>query len=212
MEKETLQPNIYFQLSRVQYELKVPKGHKGRFGEYSSAEDILTAVKPLLNQHGLALVLSCDVSEVGGRNYVVASATVWNDMGQSLCATAEAWEGEINRGLDASQVTGSAISYARKYAMGGLFAIDDTTDADGETDPIELAKPKAPVKAPVKPVVAEQKPEDPVTPKQKQQLKNMMTGLGMDKDGMSMMIVSVLEKDTVDTLEDFNKIIEALES
>lgn len=121
--------SVHGKLQAVQHALKAPKDQQGRFGAHRSAESILAAVKPLLNEHGLILTMSDDIVSVGNRNYIKATATVLDAAGQ-LSASALAWEGEVSRGLDASQVTGMASSYARKYALGGLFAIDDTKDAD----------------------------------------------------------------------------------
>ena len=118
-------------LSQIQSEVKAPKGQFNSFGKYHyrSCEDIVEAVKPILNKHGFALVLTDEVTEVGGRVYVRATATI-TDGKESYAATAFAREEETKKGMDASQITGTASSYARKYALNGLFAIDDTKDAD----------------------------------------------------------------------------------
>ncbi len=122
--------SIYTSLARAQLELKAPKNETGRFGKSRSAEAILEAAKPVLATQGLTLVVSDEVEQVGDRHYVKATATVYNETGESIQATAHAWEGDVDRGLDTSQVTGKTSSYARKYALGGLLAIDDTKDAD----------------------------------------------------------------------------------
>lgn len=198
-------------LLAIQEQLHAPKAEEGRFGKHRNVEGILEALKPHLKTNKAALVLTNDITEVNGRNYVSATATlIDSEGGDTISATAHAWEGELSRGLDAPQVTGSASSYARKYALSGLFAIDDTKDPDSHRDdpePPTPAKPKAPV-APKKP---ELKDTDPATPQQKQQLKNMMTALGMEPDAMSMLVESVLEKPTVDTVGDFKKVVEAME-
>ena len=118
-------------LSQIQSEVKAPKGQFNSFGKYHyrSCEDIVEAVKPILNKHGFALLLNDEVTEVGGRVYVKATATI-TDGKESYAATAFAREEETKKGMDASQITGTASSYARKYALNGLFAIDDTKDAD----------------------------------------------------------------------------------
>lgn len=118
-------------LSEVQYKLKAPKGQVNSFGHYNyrSCEDILEAVKPLLHEAGLTLTLSDDVVAVGNRIYVKATATV-SDGTDSVSNTAFAREAESKKGMDDSQVTGAASSYSRKYALNGLFCIDDTKDAD----------------------------------------------------------------------------------
>ncbi len=118
-------------LSQIQSEIKAPKGQFNSFGKYyyRSCEDIVEAVKPILNKYGFALLLNDEVTEVGGRVYVKATATI-TDGKEIYTATAFAREEEAKKGMDASQITGTASSYARKYALNGLFAIDDTKDAD----------------------------------------------------------------------------------
>lgn len=123
---------IIQKLAAIQTELKAPKNQENKFGgyKYRSCEDILEAVKPLLQKQGLALIISDTIEEVGSRVYVKATAVVLDNEGQQITATAYAREAEARKGMDDSQVTGSASSYARKYALNGLFAIDDTKDAD----------------------------------------------------------------------------------
>lgn len=119
------------ELNLIQSGLKAPKGQYNKFGGYSyrSAEDILEAVKPLLSLHKCTLTISDEMVMIGLRIYVKATATIKNDKGESECTTAFAREEETKKGMDASQITGSASSYARKYALNGLLAIDDTKDA-----------------------------------------------------------------------------------
>lgn len=118
-------------LRKIQQELKAPKGQFNKFGgyHYRSAEDILEAVKPLLAKTKAELILSDEIVEVGGRIYVKATALL-SDGEQQAKVTAYAREPEDKKGMDASQITGTASSYARKYALNGLFLIDDTKDAD----------------------------------------------------------------------------------
>ena len=118
-------------LTDIQNELKVPKNRFNSFGEYKyrSCEDILEAVKPLLAKHGATLTLKDEIVEVGGRVYVKAVAILrYGDDAEVV--TAFAREAEEKKKLDVSQITGTASSYARKYALNGLFLIDDTKDAD----------------------------------------------------------------------------------
>jgi hypothetical protein len=122
-------------LQQIQSELKAPKGQRNNFGnyQYRSAEDILEAVKPLLQNHEVSLIISDDVVGVEGRVYVQATATLWlddKDCEPLARSTGFAREAETKKGMDESQITGAASSYARKYALNGLFAIDDTKDAD----------------------------------------------------------------------------------
>ena len=123
---------IYEQLSNVQHELKCNKSLYNSFGKYSyrSTELIMEAVKPLLFSNDLCLIITDNVELIGDRFYIKATATVYNKEGEQISTTAYAREEEGKKGMDASQVTGSTSSYARKYALNGLFAIDDTKDAD----------------------------------------------------------------------------------
>jgi hypothetical protein len=116
-------------LANISRTLKAPKGQVNTFGKYKyrSCEDILEAVKPLLGD--LVLTISDDIVEVGGRVYVKATVSIYSGSG-TLSTTAFARESETKKGMDDSQITGSASSYARKYALNGLFCIDDTKDAD----------------------------------------------------------------------------------
>lgn len=120
------------ELIAIQSELKAPKGQFNSFGKYKyrSAEDILEALKPVLKAHNCFITLSDSVSQIGDRYYITATATLFNSEGISISVTGMAREEENKKGQDASQITGTASSYARKYALNGLFAIDDTKDAD----------------------------------------------------------------------------------
>lgn len=120
------------ELIQIQSQLNAPKGQYNSFGKYKyrSCEDILGAVKPLLNKLNCTLIISDDVVMVGARIYIKATATITNSAGEKEITTAFAREEDNKKGMDGSQVTGAASSYARKYALNGLFAIDDTKDAD----------------------------------------------------------------------------------
>lgn len=125
---------FYEKLSAVQKALKAPKDQFNNFGNYHyrSAESILEAVKPLLFENHLVLNLSDEMVEVGGRVYVKATATVFDAVAECvpLSVSAFAREEETKKGMDSSQITGTASSYARKYALNGLFCIDDQKDSD----------------------------------------------------------------------------------
>lgn len=124
---------IYEKLSAIQQELKAPKNQRNTFGNYNyrSCEDILEAAKPLCAKYKAALVLVDDIKEIGGRFYVVAQAQLHDcESDAAVAASAFAREPETKEGSDESQITGAASSYARKYALNGLFCIDDTKDAD----------------------------------------------------------------------------------
>lgn len=140
-------------LVAVQAALKAPKGQFNKFGgyKYRSCEDILEAVKPLLLEQGLQLTITDEPVEVGGRIYIKATARV-TDGSETATVSGYAREAETKKGMDESQITGTASSYARKYALNGLFLIDDTKDADATNDhqkpkaaprPKQAPKPKA---------------------------------------------------------------------
>ena len=131
MEKK--EKTIYEKLLSVQNELKAPKDKRNDFGgfNYRSCEAILEAVKPLLQEQGLMLTIKDEVVNIGDRYYVRATVLL-DDISSNgeIAITALAREEEAKKGMDASQITGTASSYARKYALNGLFLIDDTKDAD----------------------------------------------------------------------------------
>ena len=119
-------------LIHIQSRLKAPKGNYNSFGKYKyrSCEDILEAVKPLLVEEGLTLTLSDGIEQIGDRYYVRATASLYENDNLIEIVSAYAREEDTKKGMDASQITGTASSYARKYALNGLFLIDDTKDAD----------------------------------------------------------------------------------
>ena len=124
------------ELIAIQSELKAPKSQFNKFGgyKYRKAEDILEAVKPLLAKQKCTLIITDDVVLIGNRIYVKATATIKNKKGE--CETTNGWarEEESKKGMDGSQITGASSSYARKYALNGLFAIDDNADSDTTND------------------------------------------------------------------------------
>ena len=125
--------NVYEKLMTVQTKLRAPKGQYNSFGKYSyrSCEDILEALKPLLAEVEAIVNVSDEVKLIGDRFYVEATAMFLDcETGDSVVARASAREDETKKGMDLAQVTGSVSSYARKYALNGLFAIDDNKDSD----------------------------------------------------------------------------------
>lgn len=128
---------IYEKLMEIQKELFVPKGQTNNFGGYNyrSCEDILKAVKPICEAKGCVLWLNNHIIEIGGRNYVEATAKLIDiKTGDEIYSTAQAREEESKKGMDGSQITGAASSYARKYALAGLFCIDNEKDSDATND------------------------------------------------------------------------------
>jgi len=119
-------------LVNIQAELKAPKSNFNSFGKYRyrSAEDILTAVKPILSKYGCQMTITDDIVFIGSRFYIKATVTIADEEGNTESVSAYAREDESKKGMDGSQITGTASSYARKYALNGLLLIDDTKDAD----------------------------------------------------------------------------------
>lgn len=139
------------ELGIIQSKLKAPKSQLNKFGNYNyrSCEDILEAVKPLLAENDCTLTISDDIVLIGNRIYVKAIAIITNSSGEKEQSTAFAREEETKKGMDSSQITGSTSSYARKYALNGLFCIDDTKDADyNDKDNGNDKKQSAPEKQP----------------------------------------------------------------
>lgn len=128
----TLKTKDMKELITIQSELKAPKSQFNKFGNYKyrKAEDILEAVKPLLKQTSCTLNITDDIVMIGSRIYVKATATIKNSNNETEFAVGWAREEENKKGMDQSQVTGASSSYARKYALNGLFAIDDNADSD----------------------------------------------------------------------------------
>lgn len=186
----------------IQKELKVPKGQFNKFGNfnYRSAEDILEAVKPLLAKYGVLQTISDEIVVIGERIYV--QATVSLRMGDAeLHTKAYAREDETKKGMDGSQVTGASSSYARKYALNGMYAIDDSKDADSNEYNSVQQEPKhsAPKITP--------KPANPNIPQDKKtQLKRLAAIAGYDDEW----ITSVMQK--VKTSSDIDAVIAKLEA
>lgn len=139
---------MFNKLLKIQNELKAPKSQRNTFGNYNyrSAEDILEAVKPLLLKYELTMTISDELECIGERYYVKSTVYI-QDKERAVSTTAFAREAESKKGMDESQITGAASSYARKYALNGMFAIDDTKDADfnnkhGKDEPKEEPKTK----------------------------------------------------------------------
>ena len=126
--------NVYMVLADVQAKLNAPKGQYNSHGNYRyrSCEDILEAVKPLILPYGYVVLLSDELEQIGDRYYIKATATLTNGV-DAQKVSAYAREAISRKGMDESQITGAASSYARKYALDGLFSIDDAKDADTDS-------------------------------------------------------------------------------
>lgn len=135
--------NLKEKLMEVQSGLKAPKGQFNSFGKYKyrSCEDVLEALKPLLKKQGLILIITDDIKMIGDRFYIQANVTLSDtETGDVLNCSAFAREEESKKGMDGSQVTGAASSYARKYALNGMFCIDDNKDFDDPANDQNKAK------------------------------------------------------------------------
>ena len=207
--------NIYEKLSNIQAELKAPKGQFNKFGNYKyrSCEDILEAVKPICNKYKAVLVLSDEIITLGDcentiivkdengehtntecqRFYIKATATLYDtEEEKQISNTAFAREEQSKKGMDGSQITGTASSYARKYALNGLFNIDDTKDAD-TNEYKEQQEPKT------------------INATMESSLREMITNLGISNEevieALKQLKCKKLNELTYDKVEEFRKII-----
>jgi len=174
-------------------ELKAPKSQRNNFGKYNyrSAEDILEAVKPLANNYGLVPKLSDEPVMIGDWHYIKATASIKDvKTGEEEIATAYAREPLAKKGMDESQITGTASSYARKYAMNGLYQIDDTKAADSDeyTEQVKQATPKPITKSQQE---ALQKRSDEIAKMAKLESKNFFDQITEKKIGYSVDISKV---------------------
>lgn len=211
------------ELIAIQSELKAPKGQTNKFGGYNyrSCEDILESVKPLLAKHGAALTLSDEIVQIGNDIFVKATATFYSSSPAPLCVSAFARHPVDKKGMDDSQITGATSSYARKYALNGLFCIDDTKDADATNDhgkggvnyaasgtgkppagkttrPEQKPAPQVPAQGQNQPQEAPpSKPPKPVTPEEKAaMLLRFMGTLGVDRESIESAIGAKVEEFT----------------
>lgn len=193
-------------LMRIQHELKAPKNLRNNFGGYNyrNAESILEALKPLLVKYGATVTITDTIEDIGGRIYVKATATIYDSNASAMPIGVEAYarEAETKKGMDEAQITGATSSYARKYALNGLFLLDDTEDVDSEAyqkaarEPQSVPQassnkttPKAKPKAQSKPQGAAQpasapqpqpQPTDPEIDTVRKELRDFMKANGID--------------------------------
>lgn len=156
------------ELIEIQTRLNAPKNQRNNFGKYNyrNCEDILMALKPLMKQQNCTLIIGDEIELIGDRFYIKATATIKNEKGDKESATAYARECESKKGMDSAQLTGATSSYARKYALNGLFAIDDNKDADSQAPEDNEPQAKAP---------------DLITDAQLKKLNTLITNLGKDR-------------------------------
>ena len=185
--KNAWELGIHEKLMRIQTELKAPKDQYNDFGKYKyrSAESILEAVKPLLKAYGVSVTLSDTVCEVVGRVYVKSTATLTDSLtGANVAVTAYAREEQSKKGYDEAQLTGACSSYARKYALNGLFLIDDTKDVDTNEYQAQgqqaQAKPKTAKPAPKKAEVPAPSEMPVEVTDSRTELRNFIKANGLD--------------------------------
>lgn len=198
--------NIYQRLLTAQGEIVAPR-QESRFRTGSrSAEQILEALKPVCRKYGLLVHTTEEVELIGSRNRIKATATVVNvdNPEEQISSSASAWEGEVSSGLDTSQVSGKTGSYAKKYALQHLFAIDDTKDADFEH---EDPQPKsAPASAP-----KTEESTSEVLKRAKSQINAAMEMNGFDTPAAKLALIkSVLGHETIDNLDEADAIADKL--
>ncbi len=201
--------NVYQRLLKVQEQGKAPRTIEGKFGKSRSAEMILEAYKPVCTANGLYLYTSDVVVQVGGRNYITSTAIVVNvdDPTEQVSASASAWEGEVPMNkygseiIDTSQLSGKTSSYAKKYSIQNLFAIDDTKDADQDDEETQYnSKPT--------PVVQDRELAQAKTTINAKLIEQGYT----TKFAKTTFIKKVLEKESIDNMEDANSVMDALEN
>lgn len=179
-------PSLTKKLSLIQAELKAPKNLYNKFGQYyyRNAESIQEALKPFEVKYGVTTILNDSIEEIGGRVYVKATATIFDtETGDSIEVSAYAREAETKKGMDDAQVTGATSSYARKYALNGLFLLDDTKDVDSEEYQAQSKGEanKATPKKESKPKAETQEPTKPLTDEEMQFLTKRYTGDNLQK-------------------------------
>jgi len=190
-DKKTMDPSKVLQL---QTRLKAPKSARNTFGNYNyrNLESILEAAKPLLSEIGLLLHITDELVLVGDRYYIKATARLFDINSTEACLSSDGWarEAQSKKGMDESQITGSASSYARKIAVGSLLLIDDTKDADDLNKSEEYTEPAK---------------QEILTANQLAQLDNLLLSTGTDLDHM----MQVFKIKTVDS-SNFDKVIKKL--
>lgn len=200
---------IYTKLLNIQRDLKAPKGQYNSFGKYKyrSCEDILEAVKPLLVREKVTLLIADEVVEIGGRVYIKATAKLYDlEDNDGIENTALARESDDKKGMDESQITGTASSYARKYCLNGLFLIDDTKDAD--TDEYRNQQKKADDEAENKKMV--EKADTKLSTTQVTAMIARLENNNVDIPGLLKMYgLSCIEDMTVSQMADINLKLEA---
>ena len=202
---------IYEKLTKVQEELKAPKGQYNSFGKYNyrSCEDILEALKPILAKYGLFLMIGDTMEHVGDRYYIKATCTI-SDGETHITNCAFAREEESKKGMDGAQVTGTSSSYARKYALNGLFLIDDTKDPD--TDEYQKQTRENTNKQTSKPDTGSGKADKLVTENQISRMYAIASDKGYTKEDIKKSIIKKNKQSAKElTMAEYDEIIAGIE-
>lgn len=203
---------IYEKLTKVQDELKAPKNQYNSFGKYRyrSCEDILEALKPILVKHGLFLMISDTLEQVGDRYYIRATCTI-SDGETHITNCAFAREEESKKGMDGAQVTGTSSSYARKYALNGLFLIDDTKDPD--TDEYQKQTRENANKQTSRPGAGSGKADKLVTENQLSRLYAIASDKGYTKEDIKKSIIKKNKQSAKElTMAEYDDLIAGIEN
>ena len=197
-------------LMNIQNELKAPKSQWNGFGKYNyrSCEEILEVVKPLAFKYKSIVTITDELQQIGDRYYILAIATIYDvESDKSMQATAYAREPEAKKGMDGSQITGSTSSYARKYALNGLFAIDDTKDSDATNTHAKQATEPVQGKR-----LDQSSNNDVITEKQRKLLYARTKEKGIGEDTIKLLLGNYgYESSKEIKRTDFNKILEDLD-
>lgn len=196
-------------LMLIQNELKAPKSQWNNFGKYNyrSCEEIMEAVKPLAFKYKAMVTITDELQQIGDRYYILAIATIYDvESDKSMQATSYAREPETKKGMDSSQITGSTSSYARKYALNGLFAIDDTKDSDATNTHGKQAT------EPVQGKRLDQTSNDLITEKQRKLLFARSKEKQLSEETVKILLGNYGYESSKDIKRtDFNKILEELD-
>ena len=214
---EEIKMNIYEKLSKIQVELKAPKNQRNNFGGYNfrSCEDILESVKPLLEKYQTALTIGDEICLIGDRYYIKATATIYDAENEKseVKVSAFAREGDNQKGMSEAQLTGSTSSYARKYALNGLFSIDDTKDPDATNTHGKANISKSDSKAlKIDSTVSEGQNNYTITDKQFKRLLAISAKAGYNKEQLDNMVKKRYNKKSNElTKTEYDYIISKLE-
>ena len=208
-------PSLKEKLIKIQAEMKVPKDLYNSFGKYKyrNAESIMEAFKPLGKKYGATLIITDDVVVINARYYVESMVTLFDtESDETIVVSAKARESETKKGMDDSQVTGATSSYARKYALNGLFLLDDTKDADSDEFAKETGKKNSAQSTQSKAATAPNNTDNSELIATRKQIVDYCTKLGGTKNTEMMSVLkAVVSNGNPNAIKDINKAKQLLE-